>query len=132
MMANERARQLRKDETLAERKLWRFLRQLKTDGFHFRRQVPIDHLIVDFACYPARLVIEVDGGQHNMPSGIRADKMRDAHLRANNFKVLRFWNNEVIGNLDGVAQIIRDNLSLDTPTPHPSPQGGGEQEGRAV
>jgi len=75
-MANERARQLRTNGTDAERKLWRFLRSLKAQGFHFRRQVPIDCFIVDFACYSARLVIEVDGGQHNadagrMPTGTR-------------------------------------------------------------
>src|ERR1700754_199373 len=121
-MANERARQLRTNSTNAERKLWRFLRSLKDSGFHFRRQVPIDHLIVDFACYSARLVIEVDGGQHNMTAGLLADAERDKHLRRNDFTVLRFWNNDVIRNIEGVAEVIREALALGTPTPDPSPQ----------
>jgi very-short-patch-repair endonuclease len=84
-MANERARRLRSDPTNAEKKLWWRLRMLKREGFHFRRQVPIDHLIVDFACYSARLVIEVDGGQHNWDDGARIDRRRDAHLHAQDF-----------------------------------------------
>ncbi|MGI8526777.1 MAG: endonuclease domain-containing protein [Pseudolabrys sp.] len=64
-MTNERARQLRENQTDAEKKLWRSLHTFKARGFHFRRQVPIDSFIVDFACYSARLVIEIDGGQHN-------------------------------------------------------------------
>jgi len=127
-MANERARQLRSNSTNAERKLWRFLRTLKSRGFHFRRQVPIDHLIVDFACYSARIVIEVDGGQHNTASGQRVDAARDAYLREQDFRILRFWNNDVIGNIEGVAHHIQTALGIDaaTPTPIPSPQGGGE------
>ena len=101
---------------------------MKSRGFHFRRQVPIDNLIVDFVCYSARLVIEVDGGQHNTASGQRLDAARDAHLRGQNFRVLRFWNNDVIGNIEGVAHEIQAALAVDaaTPTPIPSPQGGGE------
>ena len=101
-MANERARQIRVGQTDAERKLWRRLHVLKTDGFHFRRQVPIDHLIVDFACLSARLVIEVDGGQHDWEAGRHADEARDAHLHRHGFTVLRFWNNEVMENPEGV------------------------------
>jgi very-short-patch-repair endonuclease len=128
-MANERARQLRTNSTNAERKLWRFLRTLKPHGLHFRRQVPIDHVIVDFACYAARIVIEVDGGQHNTSSGRLADATRDDFLRRNDFKVLRYWNNDVLGNIDGVAHEIQSALGLlaGTPTPIPSPQGGGEE-----
>jgi very-short-patch-repair endonuclease len=124
VLANARARQLRTNSTKAERKLWRFLRTLKDQGFHFRRQVPIDHLIVDFACYSARFVIEVDGGQHNTASGQRIDAMRDRHLRSQHFKILRFWNNDVLSNLDGVAHEIQRALTQRTPTPIPSPQGG--------
>ena len=125
-MANQRARQLRSNSTSAERKLWRFLRSLKGQGFHFRRQVPIDHLIVDFACYSARIVIEVDGGQHNTASGRRVDVARDDYLRHHSFRVLRYWNNEVIANIDGVTHEIQSALGLTaaTPTPNPSPQGG--------
>ena len=124
-MANQRARALRTNQTDAERKLWRELRQLKPLGFHFRRQVPIDHFIVDFACYSARLVIEVDGGQHNFAEGLQADKQRDAHMGQRGFRVLRFWNNDVMGNLEGVMYQISNALSAQPPTPNPSPQGGG-------
>ena len=116
-MANERARQLRVGQTDAERKLWRRLRVLKTDGFHFRRQVPIDHLIVDFACLSARLVIEVDGGQHNWEAGRHGDEARDAHLHRDGFTVLRFWNNEVMVNPEGVMERMRSVLGPPTPTP---------------
>jgi len=124
-MANERARQLRRNQTDAERKLWRSLRLLKSQGFHFRRQVPIEGIIVDFACYSSRIVIEVDGGQHNEATGQAADKQRDAKLAQNNFRVLRFWNNDVLANTEGVMEVVVASLAS-TPTPDPSPQGGGE------
>ena len=124
-MANERARGLRSNQTDAEKKLWWRLRTLKREGFHFRRQLPIDHLIVDFACYSERLVIEVDGGQHNLDEGVRVDRGRDTHLRQQGFRVLRFWNNDVLSNPNGVEEVIRDALARGTPTPNPSPQGGG-------
>ena len=124
-MANERARQLRRNQTDAERKLWRSLRLLKKQGHHFRRQVPIDGIIVDFACYSSRLVIEVDGGQHNEDEARAADNRRDAMLAANDFRVLRFWNNDVLANTSGVMEVVVASLAL-TPTPNPSPQGGGE------
>ena len=91
-MANQIARKLRTNQTDAERKLWHQIRLLKAEGFHFRRQVPIDQFIVDFACFSQRLVIEVDGGQHNMEPGLKADAARDAHLYHQGFNVLRFWN----------------------------------------
>jgi very-short-patch-repair endonuclease len=121
-MANERARELRSNATKAERKLWRSLRLLKTRGFHFRRQVPIDGLIVDFACYSARLVIEVDGGQHNEARGKAADEKRDAFLTRNNFRVLRFWNNDVLGNTEGVIEMI---IAALPPPPTPPRKGEG-------
>jgi very-short-patch-repair endonuclease len=82
-------------------------------------------MIVDFACFSSRLVIEVDGGQHNMEKGQMADAKRDAYLKRNAFKVLRFWNNDVLQNMDGVMHVIRECLDYGTPTPNPSPQGGG-------
>jgi very-short-patch-repair endonuclease len=127
-VANKIARQLRTNSTKAERKLWRLLRSLKAQGFHFRRQVPIDGFIVDFVCYSARLVVEVDGGQHNMQPGLRADAARDQYLSGQKFRVLRFWNNDVLGNSDGVAEVIAGAIGLSTPTPDPSPQGGGESD----
>jgi very-short-patch-repair endonuclease len=109
-MANENARALRKRMTPQEIKLWVKLRELKAFGFHFRRQAPIDHTIVDFALFSSRLVIEVDGGQHGMPEGARSDKMRNEFLRSQGFRVLRFWNSDIDGNLDGVMEN----------TPHPT------------
>jgi very-short-patch-repair endonuclease len=105
-MANERAHQLHVGQTDAERTLWSRLRVPKTDGFHVRRQVPFDHLIVDFACVSARLVIEVDAGHHDWEADRHADEARDAHLHHHGFTVLRFWNNEVMGNPDGVMESL--------------------------
>jgi very-short-patch-repair endonuclease len=124
-MANERARQLRTNSTDAERKLWQSLRRLKSRGFHFRRQVPIEGLIVDFACYSARLVVEVDGGQHNEAKGKAADEQRDAFLTRNNFRVLRFWNNDVLGNIEGVMQTI---IAALPPPPTPPRKGEGSAD----
>jgi very-short-patch-repair endonuclease len=130
-MANDRARALRNNQTNAEKRLWRQLRVLKAHGFHFRRQVPIDHLIVDFACFSARIVIEVDGGQHNMEEGRSTDKQRDAYLNRNGFKVQRFWNNDVLRNSEGVMYVIQGALNLNTPTPNPTRKGAGHTPGRA-
>ena len=105
-MANAFARQLRKNLTPQEAKLWIKLRALKPLGFHFRRQVPIRHVIVDFASFRDRLVIEVDGGQHNFDEAARRDEMRDAFLRSEGFRVLRFWNHEVDRELDAVMDVI--------------------------
>jgi very-short-patch-repair endonuclease len=116
-MANARARQLRANQTLAERTLWKHLRSLKPHGFHFRRQVPLDHLIVDFACLRARVVIEIDGGQHNLDAGRQSDEARDMHLRRNGFTVLRFWNNDVMGNVEGVMMVIQGALVRRAPHP---------------
>ena len=95
--------------TDAERALWRLLRQRQINGLRFRRQVPIDHYIVDFACLEARLVIEVDGGQHFESE---TDKRRDAYLHAQGFRVLRLWNNDVLSNPDGVHRVITETLAL--------------------
>ena len=105
-MANAFARQLRKNLTPREAKLWVKLRALKPLGFHFRRQVPIRHIIVDFASFRDKLVIEVDGGQHNFDEAARRDELRDAFLLGEGFRVLRFWNHEVDRELDGVMDVI--------------------------
>jgi len=118
------ARQMRSDPTEAERKLWWHLRhRLLVGNSHFRRQVRIKQYIVDFACHSARLVVEIDGGQH--ASTTLADTERTKILEANGYRVLRFWNNDVLGNIDGVLEVIQRALTT-TPTPNPSPQGGGE------
>ncbi len=100
------ARRLRQSMTDAERHLWRHLR-LDALGVQFRRQVPIGEFIVDFACLRRRLIVEVDGGQH-MES--REDEARDAWLRERGYRVLRFWNHEVLGNVEGVVATILAKL----------------------
>ena len=105
-MANQIARALRKRPTLAEAKLWRELRQLRRQGYHFRRQAPLEDYIVDFVCFGQRLVIEVDGIQHDTADGRAADAARDAKLRANGFDVLRFRNSDVRDNCAGVMETV--------------------------
>jgi very-short-patch-repair endonuclease len=100
-MANQLARHLRKNQTVAERKLWPHLAGLKPRGYHFRRQVPLEGFVVDFACLAHRLVIEVDGVQHDSAEMRHADAQRDARLRWLGFSVLRFTNSDVIDNMDG-------------------------------
>jgi very-short-patch-repair endonuclease len=116
-----RARQLRKNLTDAERLLWRRLRLWQVDGFKFRRQQPLGNYIVDFVCLEKRLIIEVDGGQHAQQANYDTD--RDAWLRNQDFVILRFWNNDVLNNIDGVMEVIAKNLQS-TPYLNPSPQGG--------
>jgi very-short-patch-repair endonuclease len=82
------------------------LRELKTLGFHFRRQAPIGRYIVDFASFRCKLVIEADGGQHGMRDGARSDQARDAFLQLQGFRVLRFWNSDIDANLEGVMESI--------------------------
>ena len=103
----QRARALRTRMTDAERKLWFALRDRRFAGFKFRRQVPIDRFIADFICFEARLVIEVDGGQH---VGSSQDKLRDRWFAENGFRVARFWNNEVLSNLEGVLTMLLAEL----------------------
>jgi very-short-patch-repair endonuclease len=115
-MANEIARRLRKTMTPQEVKLWVHLRALKDQGLHFRRQVPRDGFIVDFACLKSKLVIEVDGAQHGEPANLRHDAERDAILAAAGFRVVRFWNHEVNENLDGVVETIYREAVARDPT----------------
>jgi very-short-patch-repair endonuclease len=90
--------------TDAERALWRYPRRRQLDGHKFRRQVRIGPYIADFACLKLLIVIEVDGGQH---ADARAyDSLRDEYMRGQGFRVLRFWNNDVLGNMDGVWETI--------------------------
>ncbi len=109
LMASPAAKRLRSNPTDAEQRLWSRLRRRQIDGFRFRRQVPIDHYVVDFACLEARLIIEVDGGQHAMNE--QRDATRTRWLEANDFRVLRFWNNDVLANTEGVIERIREALN---------------------
>lgn len=94
--------------TAAEQALWRNLRDRQLEGHRFRRQVPIGRYIVDFACLDMGLVVEVDGGQHEIRAD--GDKVRDAWLAKEGYRVLRFWNNDVLANREGVLLTIRDAL----------------------
>ncbi len=99
-----RARLLREQSTDVERRLWSILRRHQLAGLKFKRQAPIDRYFADFACFEARLVIELDGGQHSDQAARDANRTRA--IEACGWKVIRFWNNEVIENLDGVADTI--------------------------
>ncbi|HSD59296.1 MAG TPA: endonuclease domain-containing protein [Burkholderiales bacterium] len=117
----DRAKALRSRMTDAEQSLWRHLRAHRLVGGKFKRQQPLGPYVVDFVCFQGRLVIEVDGGQHQ---GSEADRRRDAWLQRQGFKVLRFWDNEVLTNLPAVLDRIVENLA---PSPPPLPrEGGGE------
>jgi very-short-patch-repair endonuclease len=126
-----KARRLRRDRTDAERKLWFALKDRRFNTTEFRRQAPIGNYIADFACFELRLILEVDGGQH---ADSTSDEQRDRWFAANGFRVLRFWNNEVLSNLSGVLERI--SLEIAT-TPHPASRlrspppspAGGEGEG---
>ena len=100
------ARVLRKRPTIAERKLWRQLRDFRHRGYHFRRQAPLEGFIVDFACLSQRLVIEVDGYQHTLPREMNRDSERDAQLRWKGYTVLRFDNHAVLQEEEGVIMEI--------------------------
>jgi very-short-patch-repair endonuclease len=102
------ARRLRQEKTDAERKLWSIVRNRKLEGFKFRRQVPIDRYFADFVCMEARLVIELDGGQHS--EQVEYDAARTAVLEACGYQVLRFWNSQVLLQPDGVARSILHEL----------------------
>jgi very-short-patch-repair endonuclease len=122
----EFARRMRARPTDAERVLWERLRyDITLIGSHFRRQVPIGPFIVDFASRKAKLVIELDGGQHDWQQ--ERDAARTHRIEAAGYRVLRFWNNDVFDNLDGVLSEIQRRLP---PTPDPSPRGGGEPRQR--
>ena len=122
-MANARARELRRSRTLAERRLWWKLRDLKHAGFKFRQQVPIDHFIVDFACLSNRLIVEVDGGTHGTNEEIARDRRREQYLRDQGFRIVRVWNSEVRENIDGVMDTIVDALGPPPPSPPRKPSG---------
>ena len=118
-----RARNLRQNMTEAERRVWQILRSHRMTGYQFRRQVPIGRYIADFVCHEARLIVEIDGGQHDRSSPREAE--RTGFLQNQGYRILRFWNNEVLANLDGVHQTIADELGRITPTQTLPHQGGG-------
>jgi BirA family biotin operon repressor/biotin-[acetyl-CoA-carboxylase] ligase len=111
------ARNLRNNPTEAEQRLWLHLRTARVEGAKFTRQHPIGNFIADFACRSLRLAIELDGGQH---SGNLTDANRTRIIEAHGYRVIRFWNNEVLGNIDGVLQVIAQEIAIarnQTPLP---------------
>ncbi len=99
------ARELRNKATDVELLLWRRLRNSQVEGVKFRRQQPIEAYIVDFVSFDKKIIVELDGGQHAEHADY--DKQRDDCLSANGFSVLRFWNNDVLENIEGVLEVIR-------------------------
>ena len=97
------ARKMRADATKAENVLWQALRRKQLGGLKFKRQVPLDGYILDFVCFEAKLIVEVDGSQHAESA---RDQARDRHFEAAGFRVLRFWNDDVLTGLDGVCRVI--------------------------
>jgi very-short-patch-repair endonuclease len=121
------ARDLRQASTDAEIRLWSRLRDRKLGGHKFSRQEPIGVYVVDFVCRRRRLIVELDGGQH----AAQADKdaRRTSFLEAKGYRVVRFWNNDVLSNTDGVLEVILSILVQETsaPPPHPDPLPRGER-----
>jgi very-short-patch-repair endonuclease len=131
-MSDERtlrnAKALRSHQTEAEQRLWYHLRAHRFMDLKFKRQKPVGHYIVDFVCLEQRLIVEIDGGQH--AEQVEYDQRRDAWLRNQGYTVLRFWNNEVMQQLEGVLERIRLAIAL---SPGPSPTSGrGEQNSEEV
>jgi very-short-patch-repair endonuclease len=119
-----RARTLRSSLTDTERCLWSRLKRKQINGYKFRRQFPLGPYIVDFVCLEARLIIEVDGGHHVEQK--QKDELRDKWLISQNFRVLRFWDNDVLRETDAVVEVIVQALK-NTPTPSLPRKGGGRK-----
>ena len=106
------AQKLRNNSTDTEKYLWKYLRGRQFEGFKFRRQHPIGKYIADFINLERKIIIEVDGGQHLEN---KKDKLRDRWLKEQGYEVLRFWDNEVLTNIEGVLELIREKLSSPSP-----------------
>jgi adenine-specific DNA-methyltransferase len=117
------ARRLRKDETLAEKRLWEQLRNRRLEGHKFVRQSPVGPFIPDFVCRESRLVVEVDGATHSTPEELARDRARSNFLEAEGYRILRFQNDEILNGMDEVLTIIRSALARD-PSPPPSLRDG--------
>ena len=116
-----RAGTLRRAQTDAERVLWHHLRGRNLRGMKFRRQQPIGRYTVDFVCQEGSLIVELDGGHHNEDAYAARDAERTRFLIQAGYRVLRFWNNDVQQNIEGVVRVIEQQLI--TPHPNPLPQG---------
>ena len=120
------AKKLRKNMTDAEQLLWRHLRDRQLGGYKFRRQHPIGTFVVDFVCLEKELVIEVDGGQH--AKQLEPDVKRSDYLKEKGYRILRFWNNEVLQESESVLSVILSSLNEGPPHPGPLPQKRRERE----
>jgi very-short-patch-repair endonuclease len=129
-MSTARARSLRHNATGAERKLWEMLRQLRPQGFHFRRQVPIGPYYADFACHDAKLIIEIDGNQHGYDDEIVRDARRTAFLQSAGYRVVRYSNHDVLDNFDGVMIALHNELQAAPPHPQSLPTRRWEAQDR--
>jgi very-short-patch-repair endonuclease len=116
----KKAKDLRRNSTDAERFLWKHLRLKQVEGLKFRRQEPIGNYLVDFVCYEKSVVVEVDGGRHSEA----VDSHWDDWLRSQGFIVLRYWNHEVLTQIEGVLEMILRNCSQESPSPTPPIKGG--------
>ena len=117
IIGNKLQRQLRNAPTDAEHRLWQYLRNRQLEGCKFRRQHPFGDYILDFACLERKVVIELDGGHH--ADNVQYDNARTAYLERCGYRVLRFWNNEVFENIEGVVEVILSTLAQRA-TPSPS------------
>jgi len=125
----DRARRLRSDQTEAEQRLWYYLRAHRFMGLKFKRQKPVGRYIVDFICHEHWFIVEVDGGQHAEQTDY--DRQRDGWLREQGYRVLRFWNHEVMQQIDGVLERIRlEIVSPSPPAPLPRAGEGSKEEAR--
>jgi very-short-patch-repair endonuclease len=109
-MSTTLAQKLRHHPTTPERRLWRLLYSFRTNGYHFRKQVRFGPYVADFACHHAMLAIEVDGDTHGSDTALRNDALRDAYFQARGYTVLRFSNDDVMRNPDGVFDVIAATL----------------------
>ena len=105
-----RAKELRQTETEAEQIIWSWLRTKKLNGVKFRRQEPIGIYVVDFVSFEKKLIVEIDGGQHSIEENKANDEIRTQWLESQGFHVIRFWNNDISSNLDGVITHIQEAL----------------------
>ena len=107
------ARELRKNMTPQERKMWNLLRNHNFYGYAIRRQYTIGNYIVDFVCRSKKIIIEIDGGQHNQPDEIKYDKKRTEFLNSLGYKVIRFWNSDIDTNMVGVYKMLQVEFGID-------------------
>ncbi len=113
------AKKLRRNQTNSEKLLWSYLRNRNIDGVKFRRQYPIGVYVLDFVSIEKKLVVEIDGGQHNEQDHKEYDDIRSSWLQQEGFRVLRFWNNEILENSEGVVFKIREELGKPSSLPSP-------------